>query len=232
MRNDVPTGLGTTAITLCLGHSLGMHRRFIHRSYAAPLWLERLFVYLGTLVGMAGPLGMMRTHDLRDRAQRQPECDLPHRPELRPMPSTPSIYPLTLLYDRRCAVCRLEMDDLRARDDESKLRFIDISEDGFDAVPWGATQDELNAVIHARDAQGKTHNGVPALRLAYAAVGRSWLLAPTGWPILRPLCDAFYVWFARHRYGISRRLSPLIETIAAARLARRMHRCAGGVCER
>lgn len=66
--------LATTAVTLCLGHSLGMHRRFIHRSYEAPLWLERLFVYLGTLVGMAGPLGMMRTHDLRDWAQRQAAC--------------------------------------------------------------------------------------------------------------------------------------------------------------
>ena len=66
--------VGCPAVTLCLGHSLGMHRRFIHRSYEAPLWLEHAFVYLGTLVGMAGPLGMLRTHDLRDWAQRQPQC--------------------------------------------------------------------------------------------------------------------------------------------------------------
>ena len=39
----------TTAITVCLGHSLGMHRRLIHRSFDCPLWLERLFVYLGSL---------------------------------------------------------------------------------------------------------------------------------------------------------------------------------------
>lgn len=64
----------STAITLCLGHSLGMHRRLIHRAYEAPRWLEYLFVYLGTLVGMAGPLSMIRTHDLRDWAQRHPEC--------------------------------------------------------------------------------------------------------------------------------------------------------------
>ncbi len=65
---------GTCAITLCLGHSLGMHRRFIHNSYQCPLWLEYFFVWLGTLVGMAGPLSMMRTHDTRDWAQRQPLC--------------------------------------------------------------------------------------------------------------------------------------------------------------
>src|SRR5688572_11728562 len=37
--------IATAAVTVCLGHSLGMHRRLIHRSYDCPLWLERLFVY-------------------------------------------------------------------------------------------------------------------------------------------------------------------------------------------
>jgi fatty-acid desaturase len=63
-----------TAITLCLGHSLGMHRLLIHRAYECPQWMEYLFVYLGVLVGMSGPIGMMRQHDLRDWAQRQNLC--------------------------------------------------------------------------------------------------------------------------------------------------------------
>ena len=73
--------LVTTVTTVCLGHSLGMHRRLIHRSYDCPPWLERLFVYLGTLVGMAGPYGMIRQHDIRDWAQRKPVCHpfLAHR---------------------------------------------------------------------------------------------------------------------------------------------------------
>ena len=66
--------LVTTGVTVCLGHSLGMHRRLIHRAYDCPLWLERLFVYLGTLVGMAGPFGMIRQHDIRDWAQRKSRC--------------------------------------------------------------------------------------------------------------------------------------------------------------
>jgi stearoyl-CoA desaturase (delta-9 desaturase) len=76
--------LVTTAVTVCLGHSLGMHRRLIHRAYECPLWLERLFVYLGTVVGMAGPYGMIRQHDIRDWAQRKPTCHpyLAHRSSL------------------------------------------------------------------------------------------------------------------------------------------------------
>ena len=27
-------------VTLCLGHSLGIHRRLVHNSYDCPLWLE------------------------------------------------------------------------------------------------------------------------------------------------------------------------------------------------
>jgi stearoyl-CoA desaturase (delta-9 desaturase) len=74
----------TTAVTICLGHSLGMHRRLIHRAFECPIGLERLFVYLGTLVGMAGPYGMIRQHDMRDWAQRRPRCHayLAHRSAL------------------------------------------------------------------------------------------------------------------------------------------------------
>ncbi len=64
----------TSAVTLCLGHSLGLHRHLIHGSFEAPRWLSRLMIYLGTLVGMAGPLGMVRLHDMRDWAQRQTHC--------------------------------------------------------------------------------------------------------------------------------------------------------------
>ena len=63
-----------TALTICLGHSVGMHRLLIHRSFETPLWLERGLVYFGVLVGMAGPFGMIHAHDIRDWAQRQEAC--------------------------------------------------------------------------------------------------------------------------------------------------------------
>jgi stearoyl-CoA desaturase (delta-9 desaturase) len=77
--------LGTAGITLCAGHSVGLHRLLIHRSFVAPLRLERVLVYLGTLVGMAGPLGMVRLHDMRDWAQRQPACHPLHAHRTHPL---------------------------------------------------------------------------------------------------------------------------------------------------
>lgn len=66
--------LALTGASLLLGHSVGFHRRLIHRSFECPLWLERGLVWIGTAVGMGGPLWMIRTHDLRDWAQRQSDC--------------------------------------------------------------------------------------------------------------------------------------------------------------
>jgi fatty-acid desaturase len=66
--------LATAAVTLCAGHSVGFHRRLIHRSFACPSWLERVLVWLGTAVGMGGPIWTIRLHDSRDWAQRQPDC--------------------------------------------------------------------------------------------------------------------------------------------------------------
>lgn len=63
-----------TYCSLLLGHSVGMHRRFIHRSYSCKKWLERWLVFVGVLVGVAGPFGILRVHDERDWAQRQDAC--------------------------------------------------------------------------------------------------------------------------------------------------------------
>jgi fatty-acid desaturase len=46
--------LGLSYPTLLLGHSLGMHRRLIHKTFDCPKAVERFLVWLGVLVGMAG----------------------------------------------------------------------------------------------------------------------------------------------------------------------------------
>ena len=66
--------LASTAVVLLLGHSLGSHRKLVHESYQCPKWLEYAFVYCGVQVGLAGPIGLLRQHELRDFAQRLPRC--------------------------------------------------------------------------------------------------------------------------------------------------------------
>jgi fatty-acid desaturase len=64
----------STAVVLLFGHSLGSHRKLVHDSFQCPKWLEYALVYLGVQVGLAGPIGLLRQHELRDFAQRLPQC--------------------------------------------------------------------------------------------------------------------------------------------------------------
>lgn len=143
-------------------------------------------------------------------------------------------YPLTLLYDAGCPVCSLEMDHLRERNHAGALRFVDISGPGFDAARYGVTLAALNAEIHGVRPDGSLMRGVPVLRLAYAAAGLGWVMRSTGWAPLRPVFDALYRVFARHRQPISSAAAPFITALRAHRARRtvaRMNECSQGGCE-
>lgn len=144
-----------------------------------------------------------------------------------------SDYPLTIFYDASCPVCALEMDHLRGRDTAARLIFVDMSAPGFDAAPYGLSLSALDAVIHAVRPDGSVVRGMAVLRLAYAAAGLDWVLKPSTLRPLRPLFDAAYRVFARHRKSISRALAPFITTLRERR-ARRvfadMQACNGPSC--
>ena len=95
---------------------------------------------------------------------------------------------------------------LRARDPEGRAaRFEDIAAPDFDAARYGTTQAALMARIHGVLPDGTLVEGVEVFRRVYAAVGLGWLVRPTGWPVLRPIFDAAYRWFARNRLRLTGR---------------------------
>ena len=144
------------------------------------------------------------------------------------------IYPLTVLYDGACPVCNLEMDNIKARNVDGQLKFVDISAAFFDSAPYGVSTLEMNRIIHAQRADGTLVSGVEVLRLAYNAVGLGHWAAPTAWPLVKPLADAAYAVFARNRYGFSAMFTPVLERIRIARAAQRTAKaaaaCKDGTC--
>ena len=78
---SVAVGLFLTGMFLLLGHSVGFHRLMIHGSFATYPSIRAFLIWCGTIAGMSGPLWIVRTHDLRDWAQRQSSCHdyLAHR---------------------------------------------------------------------------------------------------------------------------------------------------------
>jgi predicted DCC family thiol-disulfide oxidoreductase YuxK len=114
-----------------------------------------------------------------------------------------------VLFDGACPLCRTEMQRLKLRDPDHRLRLVDIAAPDFNAPAWGFELAALRDALHARAPDGRWMIGMAAIRHVYARVGLGWLLAPTGWPVLRPAFDRFYAWLARHRVSVSGRLLAL-----------------------
>ncbi len=113
--------------------------------------------------------------------------------------STNPSWQLKLLYDGACPFCRREVNWLARRDRSGQVALEDITDPQFDASAYGLSQAGVEGVIHAQLSDGRLVTGMEVFRRLYAAVGLGWLMAPTGWPVLRPVFDWGYHLFARHR---------------------------------
>jgi predicted DCC family thiol-disulfide oxidoreductase YuxK len=113
---------------------------------------------------------------------------------------------ITVLFDGDCPLCAREVRMLRRLDRaRGRIGFEDIAAPGFEASRYGLDPATLMARIHGVLGDGRAIEGMEVFRRAYAAVGLGWLLAPSRWPLLRPLCDAAYRSFARNRLRLTGR---------------------------
>lgn len=140
----------------------------------------------------------------------------------------PSIYPLTLYYDSRCALCNAEMTNLMLRNTAGRLRFADVWAPDFEGPPAPCTRQDLLALIHARQADGTVIRGVEVFRRAYEAVGLGWVTGATRWPLLGPLADACYPVLARNRHRIPR---PFVQLLFGCALRRAAEHAARQRCD-
>jgi predicted DCC family thiol-disulfide oxidoreductase YuxK len=107
---------------------------------------------------------------------------------------------IRVLYDGECPLCSREVRFLARRDGgRGRLQLEDIAAPDFEPGRYGLDAESVMARIHGVLPDGRVVEGVEVFRRAYAALGLGWLVAPTRWPLLRPLFDAAYRLFARNR---------------------------------
>ncbi|MFO0785075.1 MAG: DUF393 domain-containing protein [Phycisphaerales bacterium] len=119
----------------------------------------------------------------------------------------------TILIDGKCSLCRREARFMNRLDaGRGVLGIVDITAPDFEPSRFGSTMDALMGQIHGVESDGRVLTGLAVFRRAYgelAAAGgvrarlMSALVGLTAWPLLRPLSDAAYRAFARHRLRIS-----------------------------
>ena len=110
-----------------------------------------------------------------------------------------------LLYDGACPVCSREVLWLYRRRPDA-IEAVDISLEGFDAVAYGLTAEQVDGALYGIRPDGGVTVGMDSLREAYRLGGLGWLVAWTGWWPARPVFDALYRGFARNRMRIGRLL--------------------------
>lgn len=108
-------------------------------------------------------------------------------------------YEFIMFYDGECPFCQKEIAWLRSLNRQGRLGLYDIHADDFNAAQYAKTHDELMAEIHGLYPDGRLVTGVEVFYAAYHAVGLGWLMAPTRWPVLKPVFTCCYAFFARHR---------------------------------
>jgi predicted DCC family thiol-disulfide oxidoreductase YuxK len=110
--------------------------------------------------------------------------------------------PLTVYYDHSCIMCRSEIENLAARDDQGVLKMVDCSGADFDAssVPFDKTT--LMNCIHAIDAKGEWLKATDVFVVCYRAAqmqGIARVLA-----FAKPVMERIYPLIVRHRYTLSK----------------------------
>lgn len=63
-----------TILTICFGHSIGLHRGVIHKSYTTSKAFRNILLYLFVLTGFGGPLAWLKFHYYRDYWQNKKDC--------------------------------------------------------------------------------------------------------------------------------------------------------------
>jgi predicted DCC family thiol-disulfide oxidoreductase YuxK len=108
----------------------------------------------------------------------------------------------TVIYDGHCKVCGRMVKMLTKWDRNHELEIIPSQAPGIrERFPWIPPRAYVESVQVVQTSNGKTWQGAAALEqlLKILPKGRliSWLFRI---PLVRPLVDLFYRWFARNRY--------------------------------
>ena len=108
--------------------------------------------------------------------------------------------PFEVFYDEQCPLCRKEINFVRKRDKNGRLKLTDISDPEFDASSTGVSRDVLMREIHGRYSNGSLVTGVEVFREIYQRIGYGAFVVPTRWLVIRWLMDRMYSIFAVLRY--------------------------------
>ena len=111
-----------------------------------------------------------------------------------------------VFYDGGCPLCRREIEFLSVRDHQRLIRFRDLQKIDFTDDEISRSYGQLMGEIHGRLPDGTWIKGVEVFRRLYHAIGWTWIVAVSRWPLISNLLNWGYGVFARRRLFLTGRL--------------------------
>ena len=113
---------------------------------------------------------------------------------------------IDLLFDSECPICMMEVEFLKKRDVDSRIRFTDLSSPDYNPADHGNVQfadgmRKIRAVLPG----GEVVTGVEVFRQTYRAIGLGWIFDLTNVPLIGKAADALYDIWSENRLRITGR---------------------------
>lgn len=110
---------------------------------------------------------------------------------------------LRVFYDGLCPLCLTEINHLRRLDKSSALDLQDINAADFAQRFPHIDRVAADKMLHGERPDGTLIYGLDVTCEAWHVVGKGHWFAFLRWPLIRPVADLAYRFFARHRHRIS-----------------------------
>ena len=113
---------------------------------------------------------------------------------------------INLLYDSHCPICMMEVEFLRKRDLNERIRFTDLQSPDYNPKDHGGVKFEdgmrkIRAILPG----DRIVTGIEVFRETYKAIGLGWMFALTSFPIIGNMADALYDVWAENRLRLTGR---------------------------
>lgn len=113
---------------------------------------------------------------------------------------------IDLLYDSECPICQMEVDFLKKRDINHRIRFTDLSSPDYNPADHGNVKFEdgmrkIRAVLPDKTVV----TGVEVFRQTYKSIGLGWVFEATNLPLIGQAADFLYDVWAENRLRLTGR---------------------------
>lgn len=119
---------------------------------------------------------------------------------------------ITVYFDGKCGLCAKEIAHYARIAPDGVFRWVDITVDPDAFIARGFRVSEGLKLLHAQREDERMHVGVDAFILIWQQLPRwQWLAIFAALPVIRPIANYSYAWFARWRFGRLRHCQLALE---------------------